>query len=166
MCSQTSAFPGMDCHCPLIRVINQKRANEEHLTVAPVAVREVLENGLSGSFKEVARSWEITEYSPRHTVSMAQIVADAAGGGAVVPGGHGKPMNLGGGTKSGVASTLEMHMCRSGSLVTEDSESKNGRTASATLRASEEAEAESGETRESRNGHKTTAAMAAQETSL
>jgi hypothetical protein len=77
-------------------------------------------------------------------VSIAQIVADAAGGGAVVPGGHGKPMNLGGGTKSGVVSTFETHTCKSGSLVTDESESRNGRTASATLWASEEAEAESG----------------------
>jgi hypothetical protein len=117
----------------LIRVSSQKKAREEHRTVAPVAVREVLENGLSGSFNEVAKSRDMTEYSPRHMVSIAQIVAEAAGGGAVVPGGHGKPMNLGGGTKSGVVSTLETQKCRSGSLVTEESESKNGRTASATL---------------------------------
>ena len=103
--------------------MSQKEAKDVHVTVEPEAVREMRWNGTVGRLSDVTSSCEMMLNFPKHIESTAQIVAACSGGGAVAFGGHKKPMNLGGASNSGAASMAETVQCRSGSDVTDESES-------------------------------------------
>ena len=85
-----------------------KLARAEHLTTAPDAVRDVLEKGFVGNLSDVTISCEMTEYGPKHIESTAHMVAVCSAGGARVCGAQRKPINFGGGNKSGGSSTRQM----------------------------------------------------------
>ncbi len=100
--SHTIAEMGNECQQLLMNKIRANSAISEHFTRAPLAVLDARWYGRQGKCKREARSFDITQCSPPHMVSMQQMVAELFGGGVGVLGGTRNPMIFGGGNKSDV----------------------------------------------------------------